>query len=109
MLDDLQIWDLTADATLSGSNKSLLNLLSSANLKKENYLIVSPIYGEINKELDKLNIRNYVIKYLWECGFRDGKLMTDVKFLYRYLEKTMVNIGAKKVLIKTVKQHKINL
>lgn len=109
MLDNLRILYLTADASLYGSNKSLLNLLSSINLNKENYIIVTPKYGDFNKELDRLHIRNYVIKYYWECGFKGNNIFFYLKFAYRYVEKCLVNLKAKPQLIKIVKENRISL
>lgn len=109
MLDTLRILYLTADSSLYGSNKSLLNLLSSLDIEKENCLIITPVYGDFNKELDKLKIKNTVIKYNWECVQLDNDLFYKIKFLISYLLKEFVNFKAKRLIANTVKRNRINI
>ena len=109
MLDTLRILYLPSDSSLYGSNRSLLNMLSSLNLEKQNYLVITPYYGEFNKELDKSGIRNIVIKYHWECAPKGNSVYSRLRFIYKYFEKNQVNSKAKKAIIATAKANGINV
>lgn len=109
MLDTPRILFITADASLYGSNRSLLNLLCSLQLKTGDYIVMTPAYGEFNKELDKLSIKNIVVRYGWECAFKSDKFYSETKFFLSNTKNYLINFIAKRKIADIVKRNNINI
>jgi glycosyltransferase involved in cell wall biosynthesis len=100
-LHDYNIIFITHYTELYGANRSLLNLIEGLSLIGiHNITVLTPVKGEINKELEKKKIRNFVIPFKNETHYtnqENNPLKEFLKFFYnwyivlRYSRKLNVN------------------
>lgn len=103
----MEIIYVTHYTGLYGANKSLLELITK--MVKEygiKPIVITPNKGELNAELDRLNIENYSFKYYY-CKYL--KQDNIIRRIYKYLRYKIFNQIALKKLIKKFKNDNISL
>ena len=98
----MEIIYVTHYTGLYGANKSLLELITK--MVKEygiKPIVITPNKGELNAELDRLNIENYSFKYYY-CKYL--KQDNIIRRIYKYLRYKIFNQIALKKLIKKFKK-----
>ncbi|HII4400726.1 glycosyltransferase family 4 protein [Clostridium perfringens] len=89
---------------LYGANKSLIEIVKNIRNKGINPIVITPYYGEINKELDRLNIKNYNFKYHYWVKSCNVNKMKGIIFYFRY---KIVNYFAIKQIVRKFKNKNI--
>ncbi len=105
---ELKILYIAADSSMYGANKSLLNLLSSIRISSIKYLVVTPYFGDLNKELDKLGIKNTIVEYNRACA-KKNSLKSAILFFPRLLKMIYTNSIAVKRLIPLINEEQVNI
>lgn len=77
---------------LYGANKSLLEIVDNIRDKDINPIIISPNYGELNKRLDILGIKNYYFGYdCWVKSDSESRIK-NIALFFRYKIKNTIAI-----------------
>lgn len=91
---------------LYGANKSLIEIVTNMSKKGVNPVVISPGFGELNKELNKLNIENYCFDY--ECWVKSTK-STFIKNILLYVRFNIKNVIAIKKINKLINRLDVDL
>jgi len=81
-----QVVYFTNYSSLYGANRSLLEMLQVLRNYRIEPIVITPVYGEINKELDRISIKNKTLYFRsWICSSNDILIKKILKLLITYI------------------------
>lgn len=101
----MNILIVACSSHLYGANQSLLNMLSSCDRDRYNYVVVLPNDGPLVNKIRSMGFFCEIIAYRFNCASQNSVLGYYMRFLYY----NVLNFFALKKLVRFARTHKIDI